>query len=207
MSSIITAEHLRSLREKRRRHDLDQTVDLITQEYVIPAAQKGETSVLIKQHSYQSRHHIGYPIVIFPSLPNLVEALQARFPDTIITVGSTTTILQNGVFDKNDHILMDWSAPLPPAAPTKGCREMSKCFIDGQRIRHVILRNNQTLYATYDAQRDRLVLEDGKTFAGPCGVANEHYKRHGFAHGHRDGWGECECEVNGKWVSTYSLPG
>jgi hypothetical protein len=207
-SSVITAQQLRALREERRKSDLRNTVNMIANEYVIPAAESGKTSVLVKEEAYNSKYpRIGYNIASPPPFADLVEALRSKFPDIVVAAGSDTTINQSGIFVKKTHILFDWSIPPEPPAPTKGCREMSKCFTDGQRIRHTILRNNQTLYATYDAQSDRLVLDDGKTFGGPCGVANEHYRRYGFAHGHRDGWGECECEVNGKWVSTYSLPG
>jgi hypothetical protein len=208
MSSIITAEQLRALREIRKQKDLQETVRMITNEYVIPTAEAGQTSILVKQDAYQSKYpRIGYNIHAPPHFSDLVEALRAKFPNVTIVEGSNTDICENGVFEKKTHILFDWSIPPEPPAPTKGCREMSKCFTHGQRIRHTVLRNNQTLYATYDAHRDRLVLDDGTTFGGPCGVANENYKRSGRSYGKRDGWGECECEVDGKWVSTHSLPG
>jgi len=206
MSSIITADYLRALPEKRKRQDLLQAVDLIIQEYVIPAAEAGNTSVLIKQDSYASKYRLGYPIVQFPDLPDLVEALQARFHNVSITIGSDTTIRQDGVFEKKKHILIDWSIPPEPPAG-KGCREMSKCFTHGQRIRHYMPKTGSILYGIYDANQNRIVLESGKAVRGPCGIVNEHYEKHGRKPGHGDGWGECQCEINGKWVSTYSLPG
>lgn len=105
--SVITAEHLRSLHQKRKMRDLDITVDLITQEFVVPAAEAGETSTLIKQDSYHPR--VGYPIKQRPALADLVNALHQRFPDTIITVGSETTVRDSGVFEKKEHIYMNWS--------------------------------------------------------------------------------------------------
>ena len=110
--SVITAEHLRSLHQKRKMRDLDITVDLIVQELVVPAAEAGDTSILIKQDSYHSR--VGYPIKHRPTLSELVNALRQRFPDTIITMGSETTLRDNGVFEKKEHIYMDWSS-IPPS--------------------------------------------------------------------------------------------
>jgi hypothetical protein len=114
MSSIITAEHLRSLHAKRKHFDLDQTIDLITQEYVIPAAEAGETSILLNRESYPSKYHLGYNIKYQPSLPDVVNALEQRFPDVFITVISNTTIRDDGVFEKNSRILMDWSVKETP---------------------------------------------------------------------------------------------
>lgn len=203
----FTAQKLRSLHEERKKADLINTVNLITKEYVLPAAESGKTSVLVSQDAYQPKYPpIGYRIVTPPPFEDLLEGLRLMFPDILIVPGSDTTVNEAGIFVKKTHIFFDWSiAPEPPAG--RGCREMSKCFTHGQRIRHYMPKNGSILYATYDAHRDRLVMGDGKTFGGPCGVANEHYRRLGLPHGHRDGWGECECEVNGKWVSTHSLPG
>lgn len=192
------------LHEQRKQKDLRLTVDLITQEFVVPAAEMGKTNILIKHDSYYPR--MGYPIQQCPQLPELVDALQRNFPDTLITIGSNTTVRNDGVFEKKSHIYMDWSIREAPVA-AKGCRDMSKCFVQGQRIRHYMPKNGSVMYGIYDAEHDRIVMENGETVGGPCGIANQHYKKHGLPHGHRDGWGECECEIDGKWVSTYSLPG
>lgn len=198
----VTAEQLRNLCQERKRKDLEVTVKLIVNEFIVPAAEAGETSILIKQDAYSPR--MGHPIKHRPALSELVNALQRKFPDTLITTGSETTLRDNGTFEKKEHIHLDWSVKeIPP--PTKGCREMSKCFTHGQRIRHYMPKNGSILYGIYDAQQDRIVLESGETVGGPCGVANQHYKKHGLPHGKRDGWGDCECEIDGKWVSTYSL--
>jgi len=110
-SPIITAQQLRALHEERKQHDLRTAVKLITNEYVIPAAEAGQTSVLIKQDSYQSRYHLmKYPILNTPPLHELVELLKAKFPDIHLVVGSETTIRQDGIFEKKSHILMDWSS-------------------------------------------------------------------------------------------------
>ncbi len=203
----ITAEELRALHEIRKQKDLRNTVNLIANEFVIPAAESGETSILVKQDDYQPRYpYIRYTVRSPPPFAELVEALQSNFPNVTIVPGSDTIVNEAGIFVKKTHILFDWSvASQPPSG--KGCREMSKCFTHGQRIRHYMPKDGSIFSATYDAYQDKLVLSDGKAFESPCSFANEHYRRLAHPHRYRDGWGECECEVNGKWVSTYSLPG
>ena len=87
-----------------------------------------------------------------------------------------------------------------------GCRDISKCFTDGQRIRHVFKGGNKhTWIGVYDSSNKQIVCNEipYKTVGG---FANTHYKSDGRKSGHRDGWGECECEVNGQWISVFSLP-
>lgn len=89
---------------------------------------------------------------------------------------------------------------------TKGCRDMSKCFINGQRIRHTIGVNNIWI-ATYDSTKRRLIYGTYE-YRAMCSFANAHWKNvRPDSNRHADGWGGCECEIDGKWVSTYSLPG
>jgi len=97
------------------------------------------------------------------------------------------------------------SASRVKATCVKGCRDMAKCFTNGQRIRHTI-GINKVMIGKYNSKTNRIVLDDTTELRGPCGLANEHYKREKLPYGHRDGWGTCECEVGGKWISTYSLP-
>ena len=92
------------------------------------------------------------------------------------------------------------------AIRVKGCRDMTKCFTNGQRIRHKI-GINKVLIGTYNSNTNRIVLDDTTELRGPCGLPNQHYKRENLPSGHKDGWGTCECEVERKWISIYSLPG
>jgi hypothetical protein len=88
----------------------------------------------------------------------------------------------------------------------KGCRRMEKCFTNGQRIRHTIGINN-TWIATFDSIKNVLIRE-GREYKAMCSFANAHWKSvRPDSNRHADGWGGCECEVDGKWISTYSLPG
>jgi hypothetical protein len=87
----------------------------------------------------------------------------------------------------------------------KGCRDMTKCFKHGQRIRHTIGINN-TWVATYDLIKEKIIYNRDE-YNSMCAFANAHYKSiRPESKPHADGWGGCECEIDGKWVSTYSLP-
>jgi hypothetical protein len=87
-----------------------------------------------------------------------------------------------------------------------GCRDISKCFTNEQRIRHVFKGGNKhTWIGVYDSSNKQIVC-NGIPYKSVGGFTNAHYKSDGQKSGHRDGWGECECEVNGQWISTYSLP-
>jgi len=97
-------------------------------------------------------------------------------------------------------------APRVKATGVEGCRDMAKCFIDGQRIRHPIGINN-TWIGTYDYSRNGIVY-DGNFYKSLSGFAGAHYSIDRTDRcKEANGWKECECEVEGEWISTYSLPG
>ena len=91
------------------------------------------------------------------------------------------------------------------ATDVKGCRDMTKCFSHGQRIRHVV-GINKTWTGTYDSQRNGIVC-DGTFYTSLSNFALLHNREYNPSRMSTDGWTHCECEVAGKWVSTYSLPG
>ena len=80
----------------------------------------------------------------------------------------------------------------------KGCRDMIKCFTNGQHIRHAI-GIYKTWNGTYDLDNNVIVC-DGEFYKTLSGFATAH--RGGQ---NANGWKECECEVNGKWISTFNL--
>ena len=82
---------------------------------------------------------------------------------------------------------------------------MAKCFTNGQRIRHTI-GINKTWIGTYDSSRNGIVY-DGKFYTSLSNFALFHNRVYNPTRMSTDGWTHCECEVNGKWISTYSLPG
>lgn len=98
------------------------------------------------------------------------------------------------------------SAPRVKPTDVKGCRDMAKCFTNGQRIRHTI-GINKTWIGTYDSSNNGIVY-DGKFYKSLSGFAETHYSIDRTDRcKNANGWEECECEVDGKWISTFSLPG
>ena len=97
------------------------------------------------------------------------------------------------------------SAPRVKATGVKGCRDIAKCFTNGQRIRHTI-GINKTWIGTYDSSKNGIVY-DGKILTlNRFAVSHYEYERPDRV-SNVNAWKECECEVGGKWISTYSLPG
>ena len=88
--------------------------------------------------------------------------------------------------------------------PVVNCRDMSKCFTHGQRIRHTI-GINKTWIGIYDSSKNG-IMYDTKFYKSLSGFAEMHYSIDRIDRvKSANGWKECECEVNGKWISTYNL--
>jgi len=87
-----------------------------------------------------------------------------------------------------------------------GCRDMSKCFINGQAIRHII-GINKTWIGKYDASTNRITTEEGCVYKSLSGFVNAHHRQNGTYKNHGvNGWSCTTCDVNGEWISTYNLP-
>jgi T5orf172 domain len=97
------------------------------------------------------------------------------------------------------------SAPQVTSAPVKGCRDMAKCFTHGQRIRHKI-GINKIWIGTYNSSKNGIEC-DGKLYTSLSNFAVMHVRVYNPTRKSTGGWKHCECEVEGKWVSTHSLPG
>ena len=87
----------------------------------------------------------------------------------------------------------------------KGCRDMKKCFTDGQSIRHKI-GINKIWIGNYEYSTNEIKF-NGKTYKSLSEMSTAHIKvekpnRKSF---NSNGWKECEYEVNGNWISTYSI--
>jgi len=84
---------------------------------------------------------------------------------------------------------------------------MSKCFTNGQRIRHTI-GINKTWIGIYDSSKNGIMYNE-KIYQGRSPLnqfAKSHYKtERNDRVSNVNAWSECECEVNGKWISTYNL--
>ena len=86
----------------------------------------------------------------------------------------------------------------------KSSRNMAKCFTNGQRIRHTI-GINKTWIGIYDASKNEIIC-DTKSYKSLSGFASMHYSIERPDRGNSaNGWAECDYEVDGKWISTYTL--
>lgn len=78
-------------------------------------------------------------------------------------------------------------------------RDMKKCFTNGQCIRHKI--GNDIWYGTYNSLTNKIV-RGSEIYDSLSGFGTAHYKnKRPNRAPNNNGWAECECEVNGKWLS------
>ena len=86
----------------------------------------------------------------------------------------------------------------------KGCRDISKCFTNGQLIRHTI-GINKTWIGKYDSSKNG-IMWDGIFYKSISGFVNTHHRQNGtYKHHGVSGWRCTDCEVDGQWVSTFNL--
>ena len=87
----------------------------------------------------------------------------------------------------------------------KGCRVMSLCLHDGQRIRHK--RSLPTAWiATYKKATNTILYKDTHYFSLGQ-FAQAHYNAEKPSRTTVSGWLECECATElEKWISTSNLP-
>jgi len=97
------------------------------------------------------------------------------------------------------------SVPRVKSSDVKGCRDRRKCFTNGQRIRHTI-GINKTWNGIYNYSMDGIVY-DGKALSLNQFVVSHYKSERPDRVPNANAWFECECEVDGKWISTFSLPG
>jgi hypothetical protein len=99
------------------------------------------------------------------------------------------------------------TSPTTKLYVVKGCRDISKCFINGQRIRHTI-DINKTWIGVYDSSKNGIICDE-KIYQGRSPLnqfAKSHYEtERNDRVSNVNAWNECECEVNEKWISTYNL--
>ena len=82
---------------------------------------------------------------------------------------------------------------------------MRKVFTDGQSIRHIIGQDqNKTWIGTYNTATDRIIYNE-VPYSSPSTFAVTHHRLYVPDRKSSNGWVECECEVNGKWVIAGSL--
>ena len=106
--------------------------------------------------------------------------------------------------DEEEDNTYSYSAKQVNTTCVKGCRDMTKCFIHGQSIRHRIGINN-TWIGTYDSYNN-VVIYNEKTHTLHKFVESHYKLDRPERVSNANAWKECECEVNEKWISTFSLP-
>jgi hypothetical protein len=81
---------------------------------------------------------------------------------------------------------------------------MTKCFEHGQRIRHKCGDGKEWI-GIYDSCKNRIEHE-GESYKSLSGFAETHYSvDRTDRRKEANGWKECECEVDGEWISTFAL--
>ena len=83
------------------------------------------------------------------------------------------------------------------------CRDMRKCFKNGQVIRHNI--GISTWDGIYNFT-ENVIIYDKKSYNTLSGFTKAHYAKHRKDRTkNSNGWKECQYEVNGEWVSTFNI--
>jgi hypothetical protein len=83
--------------------------------------------------------------------------------------------------------------------------KMSQVFTDGLLIRHVVNSDvNKTWIGTYNSTTDRIVHE-GISYTSPSDFAMKHHRVYNPERKSAGGWAECDCQVNGEWVTASNL--
>ena len=80
--------------------------------------------------------------------------------------------------------------------------DMSKCFTNGQHIRHKF-GINKIWIGIYDSSQNGIIY-DTKFYKSLSGFAKAHFSKDGKPQS-VSGWLKCECEVNGKWLKCMEV--
>jgi len=83
------------------------------------------------------------------------------------------------------------------------CRDMRKCFANGQQIRHRI-GITEIIIGIYN-QENNTIMYEGQLITLNKFTENHYKKIRPDRTYKNNAWKECECEINGEWVSTYNL--
>jgi hypothetical protein len=106
--------------------------------------------------------------------------------------------------DKKEKEFLSESGDEEISCSVRGCRDMSKCFINNQRIRHTI-GINKIWIGVYNSLLNSIVYND-KVLSLNKFVCLHYETERPDRTPRANAWRECECEIDGKWISTYNLP-
>lgn len=104
--------------------------------------------------------------------------------------------------------LMDGELWIAASTNKKSCskhisRNLSKYFTEAQRIRSKI-RNDNVWIGTYNSSQN-VIICNKEIYKSLSGFAMAHHNSSGRKKASLNGWDYCECEVNGKWISTSKI--
>ena len=97
---------------------------------------------------------------------------------------------------------------LEPLVPYINCRDMVKCFYDGQLIRHKTLRIDDIWIGKYNKNNNSIIYKE-INYNSPSGFAGAHYLSiRPDRTNSCNRWNEFECyiETDDTWISINNLP-
>ena len=100
-------------------------------------------------------------------------------------------------------------APVKRSLKGEKCRDMKRCFTDGQRIRHTITINKDkditnTWEGIYNSSINSIVY-NGEALSLNQFTTNHYETERPDRTSKNNAWAKCECEVNGKWIRINNL--
>jgi len=91
----------------------------------------------------------------------------------------------------------------PPKKSIITSYDMSKYFTDGQKIKHTF-NNNKTWIGIFNLSNNA-IIHDKNIYKSLSSFALSHYKNEKSSRISVNGWNECYCEINKKWVKTINI--
>ena len=81
--------------------------------------------------------------------------------------------------------------------------DMSKYFTDGQKIKHTF-NNNKTWIGIFNLSSNAIIYNKN-IYKSLSSFALAHYKNEKSSRISVNGWNECYCEINEKWIKTINI--
>jgi hypothetical protein len=85
---------------------------------------------------------------------------------------------------------------------------MRQYFKDNQIIRHKIRikhENREHILNGIYNYKNNIIISDNKSFNSPSGFAMHHYSLYNTSRQSANGWNECECYLNDKWIKLNEI--
>lgn len=88
---------------------------------------------------------------------------------------------------------------------TNTVSKMSQVFTDDLLIRHIVgSDSSKTWIGVYSAKTDS-IIHNGNSYTSPSDFALKHHRVYKSDRKSAGGWAECECQVNGEWITAGTL--